>query len=530
MEPPALPATLAFGPFTLLPGQRRLLRGEDEVALGPRAFDLLCELLRQPGELVERTALLQRVWRGLIVEEANLHVQVSLLRKAIGADAVATIPAQGYRFAWPVRTPAMPAAVASKRLSVIVLPFVEPAAADDQGYFADALTDDITTQLSKIRGSFVIGAPTAFSYGRRVTDVSAVAAELGVRYALQGRVQRDEREVEVNARLSDACTGAVIWSDAIVVPREGLLQMRRELVARLATALNLQLVHAEAVRTTGASGAALEAADLVMQAQRVGGWNWTQPDYARALTLYDAALARDPLNADALARRAVLVASLANAWPGPEVEAQVARAEADALQALQIDSLLPMAHLALSHVRQQQYRLDEAVAAADAALELDANAVPALQWRAELHRYRGESERGIPLLQRALILSPRDPSRWIFYARMGWLLVHLARHDEAQPWLERSLALQSHWTTHMAMAVVLTHQGQLEEARTHLPPMATPEALRHRQWNRVSRHPVFLRESREQVFAALLRCGALPGPEAVQAWEARQLGGGPRGL
>lgn len=552
MDLPALPPSLCFGPFTLLAGQRRLLRAGEEVALGPRAFDLLCELLRQPGELVDRATLMQRVWRELVVEEANLHVQVSQLRKVIGADALATVPAQGYRFAWPVRAAAAPpamatlaaqAAPASRRLSVIVLPFIEPGAADEQRYFADALTDDITTQLSKIRGSFVIGAPTAFSYGRGVADFSAVAAELGVRYVLQGRVLRDEHEIEVNARLSDACTGAVIWSDALVLPRGGVLAMRRELVARLAAALNLQLVHAEASRsapwvgsstpsTSGAaagaaaSGAVLEAADLVMQARQACGWNWTLADYLRARQLYDAALTLDPHNAEALARRASLLANLANAWPGPEVEAQVAQAEADAGQALQLDSLLPMAHQALSHVRQQQYRLDEAAAAADQALELDPNAVMALQWRAELHRYAGQSARGLPLLQRALVLSPRDPARWIFHARMGWLLVHLARHEDAQPWFERSLALQPHWTTRMGLAVVLAQQGQLAEARAQLPPLATPEALQHRRWQRVSRHPDFLRESREQVFAPLLRCGALPGPEAVQAWEARQLRGG----
>jgi tetratricopeptide (TPR) repeat protein len=302
--------------------------------------------------------------------------------------------------------------------------------------------------------------------------------------------------------------------------------MRRELVARLAAALNLQLVHAEAVRAEEASGAALEAADLVMQARDAGGANWTPAGYQRARELYDAALALDPHNAEALARRASLLASLANAWPGPGIDAQIAQAEADATRALQHDSLLPTAHLALSHVRQQQYRLEEAAAAADQALELDPNAVMALQWRAELHRYAGESAQGLPLLQRALVLSPRDPARWIFYARMGWLLVHLGRHEDAQPWLERSLALHAHWTTHMATAVVLAQQGQFAEARTHLPALATPEALTHRRWNRVSRHPVFLRESREQVFAPLLRCGALPGPEAVQAWEARQQGGG----
>lgn len=524
MDDPPLPPTLTFGAFTLHAAQRRLTRGGEEVALGARAFDVLCELLRHPGQLVGRRQLLERVWGSLVVEEANLHVQISLLRKVIGADAVANVPAQGYRFVWPVRA-GVPAALSSRRLSVIVLPFAEPGAAAHQAYFADALTDDITTQLSKIRGSFVIGSATAFSFGRQGQDITAVATELGVRYALQGRVHRAPQLVEVNARLSDACTGAVIWSDTLALPPAAAHELRRELVARLANALSLQLVQAEAARGDAAGGAAIEAADLVMQARNVGSWNWTADDYRRSLALYDAALALDPDYADARARRAALVANLANAWPGPQIEAQVAQAEADAVHALRLDSLLPAAHLALSHVRQQQYRLDEACAAADTALELDPHSVQALQWRAELHRYSGRSEAGFGLLQRALELSPRDPARWIFFARLGWLHVHRGGYEEAQPWFERSLALHPHWTTHMAMAVVLTHQGGLEAARAHLPPLATPEALTHRRWSRVSRHPVFLRESREHVFSALQRCGAT-GPDAVGAWEQRQLRGG----
>lgn len=529
MEPAAPSSTAAaafrFGPFVLQPSQRRLLRDGAPVLLGARAFDVLCALVSRPGELLRKDWLLATVWDGLVVEEANLHVQVSQLRKAIGSDAVATVPGQGYRFVWAVQA-ALPPAAPTRRLSVIVLPFHEPQAGADQSYFADALTDDITTQLSRIRGSFVIGAPTAFSYGRQVADFGAVAAELGVRYALQGTIHREDGEIEVSARLSDACTGAVIWSDRLGLPMGRLGEVRRELVARLAAALNLQLLHAEVARTAEATPSSWGSADLVMQARHAGGWNWSREDYARAGRLYDDALRLDPHNAEALARRAGLLANLANAWPGPDIDAQIAQAEADAGLALRIDSLDPVAHLALSHVRQQQYRLEEAAAHADAALELDPNAVMALQWRAELHRYAADSALGFEPLRRALVLSPRDPHRWMFFARMGWLHLQLDEAGEALPWLERSLALHPHWTTSMALAIVHAQRGEIEAARRHLPALATPEAQMHRRWNRVSRHPRFLAESRQRVFAPLLRCGALPGPAAIDAWEARQLRGG----
>lgn len=516
---------LRFGPFLLEPAQRRLSRDGEPVTLGARAFDVLCALASRPGELLSKDWLLATVWKDLVVEEANLHVQISQLRKVVGSDAVATLPGQGYRFVWPVVS-SVAAPPPTRRWSVIVLPFHEPQATPEQAYFADAITDDITAQLSKIRSSFVIAAATAFSYGRDVRDFSAVAAELGVRYALQGSIRREDDEIELSARLSDACTGAVIWSDRVALPAGRHASVRRELVARLATALNLQLLHAEATRSAGATATAPDSADLVMRARHVGGWNWSRQDYERARLLYDEALRLDPHNAEALARRAGLLANLANAWPGPEIDEQIGQAEADAEQALRLDSLDPLPHLALSHVRQQQYRLEEAAAHADSALELDPNAVMALQWRAELHRYAAESERGFEPLRRALELSPRDPHRWMFFARMGWLHVQLNEPEPARPWLERSLALHPHWTTSMALAIVHAQRGELDAARAHLPALATPEAQVHRRWNRVSRHPRFLSETRRHVFDPLLRCGALPGPGAIDDWEARQQRGG----
>jgi len=510
-------SSLCFEAFTLHPGERRLQRGGVDVPLGPRAFDLLCELTARPGELLTKDDLLSTVWRGLVVEEANIHVQVSQLRKAIGPSAVVTVPGRGYRFTLPVQATAPPAR--TRRNSLIVLPFEEPGAAPEHAYFANAITDDIIAELSRIRGGFVVGTPTAMAYRNEPVDLWRFASELGVRYALQGRLERDTSGVEVSARLYDTRTGAVVWADTIELPLDSVRRIRKELVARLANALKLQLVHAEAQRIA-AENSEPDVIDLIMQGRDAGGWNWSQQDYDQSIAFFDRALAIAPDDAEALARRAYASAAHAASWPGPDTERRVAQAERDALHALRIDPLDGIAHMALAMARKQQFCVEEAGVECNVALELEPNAVPALHLRAEIHRLTGRADLGIPYAQRALDLSPRDPQLWSLLLRMGWLHIHLGDYEAALGWLLRAQALQSHWAIDRGVIAMHANLGHLERAR-ELVALQLEEFTRCR-WNRVSDHPVFLEQVQRHYFSGLEKAGALPYPGYVEAWIARQ--------
>ena len=246
---------------------------------------------------------------------------MSLLRKAIGAGAIATVPGEGYRFVWPVvegdGEPATgPASTAPelRRLSVIVLPFVEPGAAAEQDYFADA----------------------------------------------------------------DAATGAVVWSEVFEIATEGVGHLRRELVARLANALNLQLIAAEASRIAAEDAAHPAAIDLVMRAWACGSGRQARTD---SLALCDRALQIQPGFAPALVARAQSLAHLAHGWPVPDYPALVARAEDDITRALAQDSLDARSHQVLGFVRRLQFRFDAAFSALDQGLALNPNDSQALAWR-----------------------------------------------------------------------------------------------------------------------------------------------------
>src|SRR5690606_10706154 len=239
---------MRVGPFTLHASKRQLLCSGARVPLGPRTFDLLCALAQRAGSLVSKDELLDAVWPGRDIEETNLHVQASKLRKVLGPDALITVAGRGYRLALPVRaadpSPAAEAVNPTRPLSIVVLPFVEPGAPPAQAYFADAVTDDVTTQLARIKGCFVIASSTALAPRGETLSLAACARELGVRYVLQGRIERGRGRLELNARLSDAQTLAVLWSGDFTVGAADLRTLRRELVARLAASLDLELVHA----------------------------------------------------------------------------------------------------------------------------------------------------------------------------------------------------------------------------------------------------------------------------------------------
>src|SRR5215472_6638457 len=193
------------------------------VSIGSRALDVLHVLVEADGDLVSKDEIMAAVWQGTVVEEKNLTVQIAALRRILDrgraeASCIQTVAGRGYRF---VATVTRHAAGADSRtaavfdrslppppLSIVVLPFTNLSSDPDQEYFADGITDDLTTDLSRISGSFVIARNTAFTYKGKPTDLKQIGRELGIRYVIEGSVRRDGDQVRVNAQLIDAESGA----------------------------------------------------------------------------------------------------------------------------------------------------------------------------------------------------------------------------------------------------------------------------------------------------------------------------------
>jgi TolB-like protein len=234
------------------------------VAISPRALDLLSFLVRHNGELVSKDQIMQAVWPGTVVGEGNLTVQISALRRILDRNrkqgsCIQTIAGRGYRFVAPTQqteadrhcailATSERAARPRPRLSIVVLPFINLSDDREQQYFADAITEDVTTDLSRIPGMFVISRNTAFTYRNKTVDAKQIGRELRVSYVLEGSVRRSGSHIRVNAQLIDAETAAHLWAERFDGDTGDLFALQNEVTSRIAVALDLELVDAEAAR------------------------------------------------------------------------------------------------------------------------------------------------------------------------------------------------------------------------------------------------------------------------------------------
>jgi TolB-like protein len=218
------------------------------VPLGGRALGLLGLLIERQGELVSKDAIMEAVWPGRVVEEANLNVQIGKLRDTLGHGCIQTVHGHGYRFValvtWPETgmpavspTPLHDRALRRPRLSIVVLPFADLSEDRTQRYFADGITEDLRTDLSRIEDMFVISHHTASTYRNKPVDLKQIGRELGVRYVLEGSVRRSAGKVRVNTQLIDAETDAHVWAERFDSDTGDLFAVQNEITSRIAVAL-----------------------------------------------------------------------------------------------------------------------------------------------------------------------------------------------------------------------------------------------------------------------------------------------------
>jgi TolB-like protein len=350
------------------------------------------------------------------------------------------------------------------RLSIVVLPFANMGGDPEQEYFVDGVTESLTTDISRFKGSFVIARNTAFTFKGKPIDVKKLGRELNVRYALEGSVQRRNDRMRVNVQLVDAESGNHLWAERFDKPVADFFDMQDEIVARLANQLSVELLAAEAGRSERAANP--DSFDLVLQ-----GWarlnnGPTSENLSHARAFFARALALDPDNVLALVQTAFVDFLVATYFLPDDRTALLAAAEAGSIKALSFAPESAFAHLCLGVVLGVTNRAKEGIAECERALAINPNLASAHAAIGMYKVYVGRAEETEAHVREALRLSPRDPSAFYWLAFVGVAKTHLGRHEDAIVWLRRSIeANRNNPMSHLVLAGALALLGRLEEAR-----------------------------------------------------------------
>jgi TolB-like protein/DNA-binding winged helix-turn-helix (wHTH) protein/Tfp pilus assembly protein PilF len=358
--------------------------------------------------------------------------------------------------------------LAPRLSSIVVLPFTNLSDDREQQYFADGITEDLTTDLSRLSHMLVISRDTAFTYRNKPVDTKQIGRELGIRYLLEGSVRRSGNEVRVSVQLIDAATDTHLWAERFDRERGDLFTLQNEITGRIGNTLNLELMAAEAARPLEHS----DALDYIFRGRALFfGKSLSRDNSAEAITLFEHALALDPQSAEAKTYLAgVLVIRVVSSMTD-STAADLARAETLVDQALAASPLFCpyYAYYVKATVLRAQNRCEEAVPQFETALTLNRNSVGTLQGLGWCKLYTGSIDEVIPLEEQAIRLSPRAPNIGYRYLLIGTVHLLQSRTDEAIAWLEKGrIGMPAVPIFHSRLAAAYALRGESERAAAEL--------------------------------------------------------------
>lgn len=427
-------SSFRFGDFVLATEERKLSRDGIELPLGARAFDMLSFMVANRHRVLTKAEILDAVWPDIAVEESNLTVHVSALRKVLGPKALATIPGRGYQFVLPVgeNTP-VPAPDADTRDTafpkVLVIPFTNTSNDPDQEYFADGITEDVITDLSKVAALSVVARNTAFTFKGRAVDVAQTAHDMNLTHVVEGSVRKSGNRIRINAQLVDGTTGHPIWAERFDRDLTDIFDLQDQITEAIVAALKIRLVPAERAAIQSRPTDNPEAYELYLQAR----FHHTRLD-----------------------RRNFEIASRL------------------AQKALDIDPDFGLAWALLAISRTGLYGLsgstEHGLQAAERALALNPDLSEALAAKAFVLAGLGRFDEAFELHERSLQLDPNSYDVRFLYGRTCF---QTGRHDEAILHWERATELSEAdlaATSHVAMCYRATgqHEKVLDTARRTL--------------------------------------------------------------
>jgi len=379
---------------------------------------------------------------------------------ALRPEAVAELAASSARAAHPISRP-----VVAPHLSIVVLPFTNLSSDPEQQYFADGITEDLTTDLSRIADMFVIARNSAFTYKGKSVDAKQVGRELGVRYLLEGSVRRSSQQVRVNAQLVDTETGAHLWAERLDRDMGDLFRLQDEITSQIARALQFELTIADAGRLSEHP----DVFDYILQGR--AAW-WKSPygtNHAEALGPLERALALDPRGVEAQIWLALVLISRVFEVVSDAPDVDLQRADDLVARALAVSPNNAWAHFVKGQVLRAQSRFEDAAIEYETAIAFDRNLANAYAWLGRSKFLIGSVDEVIPPTEYAIRLSPRDRNLAPWYGQIGAVHLFKARTDEAVAWLEKARSVYAGLDyIHGSLAAGYALKGETQRASVAL--------------------------------------------------------------
>jgi TolB-like protein/cytochrome c-type biogenesis protein CcmH/NrfG len=474
-----LDPALSFGRFSLDP-RGGLMSGARRVRLTPKALALLSFMAGRPGEVIGKEELFAAVWPEVTVGDAALVTCIQELRKALGDDArrpryIETLHRRGYRFIGKIAAAPGPAATGGTaaalalpdRPSIAVLPFANMSDEADREYFADGISEDLITGLSRIHWLFVIARNSCFVYKDRAVDVKQVSRELGVRYVLEGSVRRMGKRIRISAQLIDAITGGHHWAERYDRELGDIFAVQDEITRNVVAAIEPRLLAAEGVRALARSPDDLGAWERVARAQ-THVWRLTRADYETAIEGLTQAVEAYPDYAPARSRLAFRLLFAAHmGWVDREAGLRAGREHA--VRALALDDCDSWGQTALGYLAMMERRTDASIAAFRRAVELNPNSATA---HGDLSRglaFAGHDREAIEHAEHAIRLSPMDPDMALFMGGIAVAHYGAGRYADAVRVSEEISRLRPGFQGAQRLhCASLAQTGRIDEARAYL--------------------------------------------------------------
>jgi TolB-like protein/Tfp pilus assembly protein PilF len=464
---------IRIGRFRLDLGRRRLYCGDVPVDLGGKALDLLCVLAAANGRVVTKDELMNEVWPGLVVEENNIQVHVSALRKALeaGADGesiIVTVARRGYRLNTVLSEPYplqgrlgdLPSSH-PPATSIAVLAFTNMSGDPEQEYFADGIVEDIITGLSRIRWLFVIARNSSFIYKGKAVDLKQVGRELGCRYVLEGSVRKANSRVRVSAQLIDTHTGINLWGERYDRLLDDVFAVQDEIAMNVIGAIEPSLRKVEIERVKRKRPDSLDAYDLMLRAMpfvhsaMTAGADTAIPLLQKALELEP-----DYAGAHALLARCFHFRFSRGGQHENDRAASIRHARA-AMNGSDDATTLAIAGVVIWF---DERDIATAIDLFDRALAISNSNVVALSNSAFVLAWMGKTEQAIERAHRALQLSPFET--WNAYMAIAVAEFHAVRYGDAREAARRAVESNPDFSVpHVLLAVALVRLGCIEEAR-----------------------------------------------------------------